>query len=219
MKAAIAALFATTLLALAPGAQASTINIFSTGVDAAGNVVANGTPGDLHYTVTSWPAGAPISIAALTSASGYPITAPYWMGDDTLSRWIGPAANDAVGPAGTYRYRTEFTLTADQLANASLTGMFATDDSASILLNGVSKGIFATSMTTYAAYAINSGFVVGVNTLDFLVKNLSNDGFGGGPTGLRVQADAAPAVVPEPAPLALFGVALLGLVASRRKVR
>ena len=212
MKSRLLALLAAASLFICQGALASTINIFNTGTDAAGNVVPDSTVGDLHYQLIAAPGGAASTIKAVTSASGYPIGP--WLGDDTVSRWIGPNTQTLSGPAGLYVYRTQFTLTAAQVAGASLTGFWSGDDGggpgAGIFLNALNVGAAVSSFSAFDPYSISTGFIVGVNNLDFAVFNF------GGPTGLRVMADQARAV-PEPASLGLLGLGLLGLAARRRR--
>lgn len=82
-------------------AQAATItSLFNTGVNNSGTPLPDGTVGDPHYSLVSAPAGSTSSILVRTSAGGFPI-GPY-LGDDSLSAWIGPNNDSTLdGPAGT----------------------------------------------------------------------------------------------------------------------
>lgn len=151
---------------------------------------------------------------------GFPI--PPWTANDADSRWITPigADDDGVGPGGGYIYRTTFDLTGYAPATASITGLWSTDDAGlTIVINGV-----ATSNTApWAAlvpFTISSGFISGLNMLDFYVDN------SGGPTGLRVDSISGtadvlpePSEVPEPATLVLLGTGLAALRARRVRKR
>jgi hypothetical protein len=71
-----------------------------------------------------------------------------------------------------------------------------------ILINGVSTGFTASSFSTFTPFTISSGFVQGVNTLDFVWTNAS------GPSGLRVEV--AGTVAPETTSVVLLtGLAAL----------
>ncbi len=197
-------------------AQASPITtLYNTGVDASGVVLANGVIGDPHYSLISVPGGTS-TIMTRTSAGGYPIGP--WLADDALSVWIGPANNSQLnGPVGDFIYRTSFDLTGFNPLSASITGKWATDNpGTSLLLNGiVAAGMTTTGYTVWSPFILTSGFIAGINTLDFVVRN------NGGPTGLRVEmtgdASAAIGAVPEPATLALFGLGLMGVALGRRR--
>lgn len=208
--------------------QAATITtLFNTGVNATGNPLPDGTIGDPHYTLTSVPAGSSTNIIVSTLAGGYPI--PPWIGDNNLSAWISPhnpnSGNSNEGPPGSYTYRTTFDLTGFIPNTAKISGEWSTDnDGLFILLNGVNTGIPGTSDTQFSqgfvSFSINSGFVSGINTLDFIVNN---SGFGG-PTGLRTQltgtAEPVPPEFPEPSSLlGLAAITILGVgTISKRKL-
>ena len=202
----------TLILVLIGSAQAAPINIFNTGVDANGDVVTGGTVGDEHYTLTSDPNGTITGIKTATAISeGYPIGP--WLGDNSLSSWIGPNTGDLVGPGGLFTYQTTFDLSGLDHTTASILGRWATDDQGiDILINGTATGNTSASFGVFTDFTINSGFIAGVNTLDFVVTN------GHGPTGLRVEITNANAVaVDEPYALALLGLGLLGLGINRHK--
>ena len=202
----------TLILVLIGSAQAAPINIFNTGVDANGDVVTGGTVGDEHYTLISDPNGTITGIKTATAISeGYPIGP--WLGDNSLSSWIGPNTGDLVGPGGLFTYQTTFDLSGLDHTTASILGRWATDDQGiDILINGTATGNTSASFGVFTDFTINSGFIAGVNTLDFVVTN------GHGPTGLRVEITNANAVaVDEPYALALLGLGLLGLGINRNK--
>ena len=77
-----------------------------------------------------------------------------------------------------------FDLTGFNSATATLTGQFAADNSAVIKLNAVIVGTTASTYSAWTPFTISSGFVAGVNTLDFMVTNDPSDA---SPTGLRVD--------------------------------
>jgi hypothetical protein len=150
--------------------------------------------------------GGTTDIRVRTSAGGFPVApaGPYF-GDDAISTWIGPN-DDAFldGPGGLYDYQTTFSLAGYSPGTASITGGWSSDnDGVRILLNGVDTGNPPTSFTQFnagfAPFNITTGFVPGLNTLDFIVDN------GGGPTALRVEMSGA-ATVPEPTACLLLAV-------------
>src|SRR5207249_2044082 len=89
---------------------------------------------------------------------------------------------------------TTFDLTGFTPTTAVLTGQFAADNSVTIKLNGNTVGPTAPAFDTWTSFTINTGFVSGINTLDFIVNNVS------GPTGLRVDISgtASPSGAPPP---------------------
>lgn len=202
------AAIAAALLAATSAHAAVISGLYNTGVNNTGTPLSNFSS-ELHYTLVSVPSGT-TSVRVATSANAFPIGP--WIGDDAVSAWIGPNSDSQLnGPAGTYDYRVTFSLAGYNAATAAIAGLWATDDSGTnILLNGASTGSSAGGFSSFTSFSITSGFVAGTNTLDFIVSNT------GGPTGLRVEMTGT-ADLPEPATLAVLGLALAGLGLARRR--
>lgn len=160
-------------------------SLFNTGVSNSRTPLPDGTIGDPHYNLVSVPGGSTTDIRVRTSAGGSPI--PPYFGDTPRSAWIGP--NNTVqldGPTGLYVFRTTFDLTGLDPSTAQITGGWSTDNNGvSIRLNGIDTGTPPTPTNQFAIgfapFTIASGFVPGVNTLDFVVFNISF------PTAVRVE--------------------------------
>ena len=207
-------LFLSVLLALVASAMArgDAITIFNTGVDNSNALLPEGST-DPHYTLVSGP------IVGATFVGMNQNTEPY-IHEDGISRWINPTmdATDS-DPAGVYTYTTTFSLPAG-FTNASLSGQWLSDNEASMTING---GMTPVSMTPNSAasfqswtpFSITSGFVEGVNTLEFAVTNDQVS-----PTALRVEIAGSftPAAVPEPSTWGSLlggGLVILGVCANR----
>jgi len=205
-------LLSLSLLVAPLAASAATISdLFNTGVNGSGAVIADGAI-DSHYTILAAPNGAQV---AAKTAAGYPLGV--WQNNDSDSAWIGPNTSEANGPGGYYVYRTTFTLAANAiLSSVSISGFWGTDDFGSnLFINGVSTGQTAGFASVASAFSVTSNFHVGVNTLDFQVGN------SGGPTGLRVDGISGSyqtSGVPDGSlTVMLLGASLLGMLAFRRK--
>ena len=86
---------------------------------------------------------------------------------------------------GDYTYRTTFDLSAYDAANTVVCGQWTSDNGGvNILINGTPTGHTASGdYGVFFPFLIDSGFVAGVNTLDFVVRN---DDAVAGYIGLRV---------------------------------
>ncbi len=195
-------------LMIASAANAASLSIFNTGVDPFANaLLGNGTP-DPHYSLIVQPGAA---TAVTVDPTNYPF--PPWIANTTGSRWIGPAA-DSQGPAGNYVYRTTFTVPPSAiLGSVAINGDWATDDPGTdIKINGISTGQNSNFFTTLQPFSVTSGFVIGLNTLDFYLTNA------GGPTGLRVDKIVGTYQVPEPLSATLFAAGLsIAVTCTRRR--
>ena len=99
--------------------------------------------------------------------------------------WIGPSPDQSENCClnTSDHYRTTFSLAGLNPSTAELTVTLAADDYVDVLLNG--QTVFthpnARMWSSAVSFVVNSYFVAGTNTLDFLVSNA-----GGGATGLIV---------------------------------
>jgi hypothetical protein len=201
-------------MSLATALIAAPLTIYNTGVDNFSAAWGSGGVPDIHYSLIAQPGS---GIAQTVTDTAYPF--PPWLANNygsPGSRWIGPAA-DANGPAGNYVYRTTFNVPNNAvLSSVSITGDWASDDPGTdIKINGTSTGQTSASYSALTPFSINSGFVLGTNTLDFFVTNAFNFI---NPTGLRVDHIAGSYQIPEPTALALgCGGLIVGLVLRRRR--
>jgi hypothetical protein len=202
--------------------------LYNTGVDNSGAVLAGGTIGDPHYTLTTVPSGSalvPGNVEIVTSttvwggdiAVGYPVTLSTkpWLGDDSVSAWITPdpaGVSPNSDSVGAYTYTTSFWMGGNAEA---ISGQFSADDTLEdITLNGNLLISFDYGGTHHSweqfTIPANSDFNLnGENTLGFDVDNALAI------TGLRVEWEAVP---DGGFTVILLGGALVGLQAFRRKL-
>jgi len=202
-------------------AQGASINVYSTGVVSPGVPNSDGST-DLHYILTGTPPSTPVGSAFfITDQRGLPF--PIWVADDNGSKWISPQRSYASGeadPGGTFTYHTTFSLAGLIPSTASLGLQLAVDNAVTdVLLNGIGTGISYSSFASLSSpFTISNGFVSGVNTLDFVVQNMS--GISGNPVGLRVLISGNADLVPEPASasLALLAAGFAAIWIARRQI-
>ena len=164
--------------------------VFGTGVDDSGNLLADAAIDPHYYIIATPPTYSVIgtlpdtgAYAYVTEQNGFPY--PYWAADGPDSKWLSlnPNENDFTSdgvtePTGDFTYRTTFDLTGFDPATAHILGGFSADDSLTqVLVNGQDVGYTpdpagGSDYTAMHALNISGGFVAGVNTLDFVVHNI-----------------------------------------------
>lgn len=205
-------------------ARADPITLYATGVANNGTLLAAGAI-DSHYQYISGGSAQSLYVSTFRP--------PSWADNTGTAQWISidPNANRDF-PNGTYTFRTTFTIDPAggfDLATATIAGVLRTDDRVQIFLNGKYTGIELPPGTgsgylpsVLSPFLIQSGFVLGTNTLDFVIFNTPT---GPTPVGLQVTAitgvvsKGGVSAVPEPTTLLLLGTGLAGLAASLRRKR
>lgn len=161
----------------APAPITTTWNLCS-GIDSSGKYLPSGST-DLHWQTylydsytgnTSYVGPAYVLSSGNTGGSSWVY--------DTKSQWISTADSAYPNPTGGYAqvvYRTMVDLTGYNLDTVKLGGFWSADDwGAEIHLNGRVVNNAGNSWTYTTPFSINSGFVQGLNTVDFLVYQSDN---------------------------------------------
>ena len=176
------------LLFAAPAHGIPVPGLFNTGVGDNGSPLSFGSV-DPHYALV---ASADPLYPGPNSLVANPIPSGYWLANSATSQWIAPAQNQnypgpgTPHPAGLYTYRLSFNLTGIDPNTVVVTGNWGCDNIGSaIRINGVTVGFSPPGYNPLSAFSVASGFVAGINQLDFVVNNYSAGG--SNPTGLRVQ--------------------------------
>ena len=206
-------------------------DLFNTGVDASGNLIATGAS-DTHWSVVGSPTISGTANFYNGAAKAYAINewnpANNLPANQSISQWITPpnASPTVVFTplgtpvncfAGTFIYQSTFTMPSS-FESALITGRFACDNnSPGLLLNGVGATVGSVDADKFLTFTFTSGFQAGLNTLQFYVYNDPGTAEPN-PTGIQIQLTGTYAV-PEPssAVLALLGVGLAGVAACRRR--
>ncbi|HEX5176436.1 MAG TPA: hypothetical protein VFV83_05365 [Chthoniobacteraceae bacterium] len=161
--------------------RAAPIVFFSTGVDENGFVLPDFTD-DPHYTVTVAPPNG--STGAPNASASIP---PEWNANGAFSRWIVPPGAPVSSDLEPFIFRQSFNISSP-LVNESYILMRVSSDNflQSVKVNDNETGIVYDGNFTLlsAQVAVQNGFVLGQNTIDFPVINATpNDN----PVGLRVE--------------------------------
>ena len=158
--------------------------IYNTGVNADGTLASPGSV-DQHWTLILSPDPSfpgPSAFIASPKKSA-------WSSNGPISQWLSPAADSTKNrKAGSYKYRISFNLSGLNPASALVKGSWVSDNNTTaVILNGVTTGTtgpsnFGNQPSNGSQFQFTTGFVAGVNTLDFIVNNAS-----GSPTGFRCE--------------------------------
>jgi len=204
-------------------ALAAPITVHNTGVNASNVLVAAGIQTSF-WQLLSAPAGATEAVGSNPFA--------YFNGayaaNTATSQWVSPGSNGNASAGGfqggnfVYVYQLLVDLTGLDHTSAAITGLFATDNTGFIRVNGganVATSSYA-GFGSLTPFTLNSGFVAGLNSIQVGVNNEGN------PTAFHVQFSSAaantitqppPTSVPEPTSLALLGAGLIAAGAWRQR--
>lgn len=177
----------------------SLAGLFNTGLDD-NRLPLSGGAVDPHYRITSSSDILYPGPDALALANVYPI--PPYMLNTTNSVWISAATNPASLAGGSYTFATTFLVDEHDSAQTVILGNLAVDNAVTnILLNGSPRPINAAGFGAWSAFTLTNGFVPGLNTLAFQVRNDSAGpcAFRAELTGIGVPTTGqAPAIVNNP---------------------
>jgi hypothetical protein len=142
----------------------------NTGVDASGTLLPIHAP-DPHYALVSSANPTTFPGPDTYVINPRPLS---WVPNTGVSQWISMASNLVSHTSGSYVYRIEFMLPAT-FTSATISGQWASDNNSAILLNGTPTG-FTNPFVGFGfmtPFTINTGFVPGLNVLEFDVNVVS----------------------------------------------
>jgi streptogramin lyase len=148
----------------------------ATGLDASNALIGSGGMNVADWTVTMDPTFSPTGIPQTV----IPNNADWgneWLGNGPNSDWIARNANVTDNGPAPYRFSRTFSLTADELSTAAISGAWTIDDAGTVTLNGsLISSLGAGSWGGLTAFSVpqgSSAFVAGMNTLTITMT--SND--------------------------------------------
>ena len=189
------------LLAL-PSNAAIISYLFPTGVDSSGAPLGDGVSDPNYYILETESSG------VVMNENNIPAS---WVSHSSNSNWIWEKATGKPTHV-TRTFRTTFDLTGLDPNTASISGKWAVDNQGlDILVNGISTGQTNFGFGELTTFNINSGFVDGLNTLDFVAKDL---GYISGflVDSISGNADAIPQSAPEGS--SLLSLLVVGLFST-----
>jgi len=189
------------LLAL-PSNAAIISYLFPTGVDSSGAPLGDGVSDPNYYILETESSG------VVMNENNIPAS---WVSHSSNSNWIWEKATGKPTHV-TRTFRTTFDLTGLDPNTASISGKWAVDNQGlDILVNGISTGQTNFGFEELTTFNINSGFVDGLNTLDFVAKDLGHiSGFL--VDSISGNADAIPQSAPEGS--SLLSLLVVGLFST-----
>ncbi len=159
--------------------------VVGTGLDDNGQLLAAETI-DPYWKLVSSPDDDFPGPDVLTLKPGFPVGP--WLAEGPNSKWVAPQSDQGKGnEPGVYVYQLQFDLSGFDPETAKLVGQWTADDTGpEIVLNGESTGLkTSTGFNALGGdFEITSGFVAGVNTIDFKAEN---GGDAANPTGIRIS--------------------------------
>ena len=107
-----------------------------------------------------------------------------WTANSQNSKWIGVKTSGSYpADVGVYTFRYSIDLTKYDPFSVRMQGQWAADDTGvDIIVNGNSTGQTTGSTFSYSAFRLESLFIRGINTIDFVVRNSAPSAM-----GLRVE--------------------------------
>ncbi len=153
---------------------ATTVAILSTGLDASNDLLTVSGSADANWTVDQSGGGtAPAQLVQPYSAN----FSSSWVPDGPNSAWIARNANLQNNGPAPYTFTRTFDLTGQNLANISIAGNWAVDDSGTLSLNGhqIATGSGGGSLSSFSVPAGSLFLNQGLNTLTITMT--SNDQF------------------------------------------
>ncbi len=161
--------------------------LFNTGVGTNGALLAAGAV-DPNWRLIESPDSAFPGPNAFVLNDAWPVQAGVWLLNGPDSKWIAPQSNQGTGnQPGDYKYRITFDLTGLEPSTAVITGRWTSDNTGlGVFLNGVATGFISDGNfpALNNTFSIASGFIDGLNTLDFVVNNAAPNI---NPTGVRIE--------------------------------